>query len=93
MISMSLFLSIRALHEEGLGNKAIARRLDVDVRTVRKHVRRIAAGAREPVRAAVSRKLEPFEAIVEAKVGDGLSASRSTRICAPTSVSRPPTRR
>ena len=47
VISMGLFLSIQALHEEGLANKVIARRLDVDVRTVRKHIRRIAAGARE----------------------------------------------
>ena len=30
VISMGLFLSIRALHEEGVSNKAIARRLGVE---------------------------------------------------------------
>lgn len=71
---MSLFLSIQALHEEGLPNKAIARRLDVDVRTVRKYIRRIAAGTREPRRAAVPGKLDPFEAKIACKVEQGLSA-------------------
>ena len=49
VISMSTFLSVRALHEERVPKKAIARRLGVDVRTVRKHIRRIVRGASEPV--------------------------------------------
>jgi len=36
MISMSMFLSIKALAEEGLAKKAIARRLGLNVRTVRR---------------------------------------------------------
>ncbi len=71
---MSLFLSIQALHEEGLANKAIARRLDVDVRTVRKYIRRIREGAREPRRASVSHKLDAFEATIAFKVEQDLSA-------------------
>ncbi len=31
---MSMFLSIQALHEQGEAKKAIAKRLDLDVRTV-----------------------------------------------------------
>jgi DNA-binding NarL/FixJ family response regulator len=38
---MSTFLSIRALHEEGVPKKAIARRLGIDRRTVREYIRRI----------------------------------------------------
>ena len=38
MISVSTFLAVRALHEEGVPKKAIARRLSIDVRTVRKHI-------------------------------------------------------
>lgn len=71
---MGTFLSVRALHEEGLAKKAIARRLGIDVRTVRKYVRRIEAGATEPKRARVTSKLDPFEPVIEAKVEQGLSA-------------------
>lgn len=71
---MGRFLSIRALHKEGLSKKAIARRLDVDVRTVRKYLRRIEAGETEPQRAHGPGKLEPFAATIEAKVRAGLSA-------------------
>jgi len=71
---MGLFLSIRALHEEGLSKKAIGRRLGVDVRTVRKYLRRIESGATAPERARGPGKLERFEATVAAKVEQGLSA-------------------
>ena len=50
MISMSTFLSVRALLEEGTPKKTIARRLGIDVRTVRKYLRRIELGAKEPRR-------------------------------------------
>ncbi len=58
VISMGLFLSIRALYEEGVAKKAIARRLGIDRRTVRKYLRRIEAGAVEPGRARVPSKLD-----------------------------------
>jgi len=47
---MSLFLSVRALHEEGVPKKKIARQLGVDRRTVGKYISRIARGASAPVR-------------------------------------------
>jgi transposase len=71
---MSTFLSVRALHEECVPKKTIARRLGVDVRTVRKYIRCIARGAAEPRRAAVPRKLDRFLEDIEAKVVQGLSA-------------------
>lgn len=74
MISMSTFLSVAALHEEGVPKKTIARRLGIDRRTVRKYIRRIERGAREPARAAPGSKLAPFLDAIEAKVGQGLSA-------------------
>lgn len=46
---MSSFLSVRALHEEGVPKKTIARRLGIDRRTVRKYINRIERGAADPV--------------------------------------------
>ena len=75
MIKMSTFLSIKALSEEGVPKKEIARRLGIDVRTVRKHVRSIGAGATEPRKEDTKpRKLDRFRAVIEAKITDGLSA-------------------
>lgn len=71
---MSTLLYVRALHEECVPKKAIAHRLGVDVRTVRRYIRCIARGAQEPLRAAVPRKLDRFLDDIEAKVMQGLSA-------------------
>lgn len=71
---MGTFLSVRALHEEGVPNKEMARRLGIDVRTVRAYLRKIEGGMTEPVRARVPRKLDRFAEVIEAKVRQGLSA-------------------
>jgi transposase len=71
---MSSFLSIRALREEGVPKKTIARRLGIDVRTVRKYIRRIELGAQEPRRARVPQKLDPHRERIESMVQRGLSA-------------------
>lgn len=76
MISVGIFVSIQALHQEGLSKKAIARRLGVDPRTVRKWLRRIERGAAQPRRAAVSTKLEPFAGQLEEWVRQDLSATQ-----------------
>lgn len=73
---MSMFLSIRALHDERVPKKEIARRLSVHVQTVRACIRRIARGASEPRRASVSKKLDQFLPVIEAKVSQGLSATQ-----------------
>jgi len=71
---MSTFLSVRALHEEGLPKKTIARRLGIDVRTIRKYIRRIELGAREPRRARVPCKLDSHRERIGDMVQEGLSA-------------------
>jgi hypothetical protein len=71
---MSTFLSIQALLEEGVPKRAIARRLGVDVRTVRKHERRIEQGASGPERAAGPAKLDDFRARIEELVRRGMTA-------------------
>jgi transposase len=73
---MSLFLSVRALHEEGVPKKKIARQLGVDRRTVRKYISRIARGASAPLRSRVPSKLDSFRDVIESKVGQGLSATQ-----------------
>ena len=70
---MTQFLTIRALHEEGVPTKTIARRLGLDPRTVRKHRRRIGDGETEPQRAAVPSKLDRWRSQIEAGVKQGLS--------------------
>jgi transposase len=71
---MSLFLSVRALHEEGVPKKKIARQLGLDRRTVRKYISRIVRGASEPRRTRVASKLDPFLDVIASKVAQGLSA-------------------
>lgn len=71
---MSTFLSVRALHEEGVPKKTIARRLGVDPRTVRKYIRRIEQGEAQPRRAPVSRKLDRYRDRIQAMTEKGLSA-------------------
>lgn len=74
VISMSTFLAIRALHQEGLPKKTIARKLGVDVRTIRKYIRRIESGEHQPRRAPVAMKLDPFRDRIDTMVHKGLSA-------------------
>lgn len=82
---MSSFLSVRALHEEGVPKKTIARRLGLDRRTVRKYIRAIGRGLCEPRRAMVPRKLDPFVELIECKAAQGLSATQIYQdlCCAP----------
>jgi transposase len=73
---MGKFLSVQALHEEGVSNKGIARQLSIDVRTVRKYLRRLEAGAVGPERSAVPSKIDPFGEQIETLVLQGLSATQ-----------------
>jgi transposase len=59
-----------------VAKKAIARRLSIDVRTVRKHIVRIRRGATGPEREPGPSKLDPFVKDIEAKVRQGLSATQ-----------------
>jgi len=75
LIAMSTFLAVRALRDQGVPKKEIARRLGIDRRTVRKYVRRIDRGETEPKRVLRGpAKLDPFRGVIEEKVASGLSA-------------------
>lgn len=76
MTSMSTFLSVRALHEEGTPKKEIARQLGVDRRTVRKYIRRIELGADQPNCRPPATRLEPFLDNVACDAYEGLSATK-----------------
>ena len=70
VIGVSTFLSIQALHEEGVPKKGIARRLGVDVRTVRKWIARIERGdghvqARQGSPGILAEHLETLKALVK----------------------------
>ena len=70
VIGVSTFLSIQALHEEGGPKKCIARRLGVDVRTVRKWIARIERGdghvqARQGSPGILAEHLETLKAVVK----------------------------
>ena len=73
---MTTHLTIRALHEEGVPKKTIARRLGIDVRTVRKYIGRFDDGDTTLRRAAVPKKLDPWQELIEGKVTAGLSATQ-----------------
>ena len=66
MISMALFQTIGEWHKIGVGKREIGRRLGIDIKTVRRIVRKIEAGAAAPKRQPPASKLDPFgERIVE----------------------------
>ena len=71
---MSTFLAVRALREKGVPKKTIARKLGIDVRTVRKYDRRIEDGECRPRRAPVVKVLDPFQERIETMAQRGLSA-------------------
>ncbi|MCB9833827.1 MAG: hypothetical protein H6807_15300 [Planctomycetes bacterium] len=64
VISLSTFLTLKALHEEGVPKKTMARRLDLDVRTVRSWVSRIEAGATTPGQSPRPSKLVPLNEMI-----------------------------
>lgn len=74
MISVSTFLAVKALLEEGHAVKAIARRLKIDRRTVRHYRKKIARGAALPERARVPSKIDPFADRILADLVAGRSA-------------------
>jgi transposase len=81
VIQLGELVMILDLHRQGLGVTAIARRVGIDRKTVRKYIERglepPAYGPRQPRR----RRLEPFEAYLRQRVVayPGLTASRLLR--------------
>ena len=74
---MSQFLAVRALLEEDTPKKEIARRLKIDVRTVRNWAKRIQKdGATSTDRRRGPSKLDPHRDRIAEKVEQGLSATQ-----------------
>lgn len=61
MISVTLFDTIRYWHEQGQSRREIARRLHVDIKTVRRQLGKLSAGATRPTRKAQASKLDPYD--------------------------------
>jgi len=70
VIAVHQYLAMKALLEERVPKKEIARRLGLDPRTVRKWARRVAAeGGPQPRRALVPSTLDPFREQIAERVG------------------------
>jgi len=66
VISVALFQTIQEWHGGGVEKREIARRLKVDVKTVRRIIRKMEAGALAPARSSPGSKLDPYaERIIE----------------------------
>lgn len=75
MIAVSQFLAVKALLAERVPKKDVARRVGLDVRTVRKWARRIEAGGGPvPRRAVVPQVLDAFRERIAERVGRGWTA-------------------
>lgn len=74
MISMSTFSAVKALLENQTPKRAIARKLGLNVRTVRKYAKRIEMGETEPTRRKPKTKLQDYAPFIKAKLEQGLSA-------------------
>ena len=60
MISVALFQTIQEWHAAGVEKREIARRLQLDIKTVRRQIRKIEAGAVAPARTTPGSKLDPY---------------------------------
>ncbi len=74
MISVALFQTISEWHRGGVEKREIARRLKVDVKTVRRMIRKIDAGALVPARSSPGSKLDPYAERIIELAASGLTA-------------------
>jgi transposase len=74
VISVALFQTIQEWHGGGIEKREIARRLQVDVKTVRRHIRKIEAGAVAPARLSPGSKLDRFSERITELAASGRTA-------------------
>jgi len=74
VIRLELFQTIRLWHEQGMARREMARRLHVDIKTIRRNLAKIQAGATQPVRRSPASKLSPFVERIEEWAAQGRSA-------------------
>lgn len=75
MIPVSLYDTISNWHSEKMPRREIARRLRVDVKTVRRTIKKLEAGVTRPTRYAPASKLAPFHERIRAMVEAGRTAA------------------
>jgi transposase len=74
VISVALYETIQEWHGSGVGTREIARRLKIDVKTVRRHLRKIEAGILAPKRSSPVSKLDPFSERIAELAASGCTA-------------------
>ena len=74
MIPVAIFETIRHWHAGGMSRREIARRLNVDIKTVRRNLAKIEAGATAPARISPGSKLEPYHERIKALAEQGRTA-------------------
>jgi transposase len=71
---VAIFDTIRHWRSRGLSRREIARRLHVDVKTVRRNLAKIKNGATAPTRTSPGSKLNPYRERIKQRVEQGCTA-------------------
>jgi transposase len=74
VISVPLYQTIQEWHEAGVEKREIARRPQLDIKTVRRQIRRIEAGAVAPARTSPGSKLDPYAERIAELAASGWTA-------------------
>jgi transposase len=74
VIPVAIFDTIRHWRSRGLSRREIARRLHVDVKTVRRNLAKIKNGATAPTRTSPGSKLDPYRERIKQRVEQGCTA-------------------
>ncbi len=74
MIPVAIFETIRHWRSSGLSRREIARRLNVDIKTVRRTLRKIDGGATAPTRISPGSKLDRYRDRIKERADQGRTA-------------------
>jgi transposase len=74
VIPVAIFETIRHWRSGGLSRREIARRLHVDIKTVRRTLHKIENGATAPIRISPGSKLDPYRERIKERVEQGRTA-------------------
>jgi transposase len=74
VIPVAIFETIRHWRSGGLSRREIARRLHVDIKTVRRNLRKIENGATAPIRISPGSKLDPYRDRIKERIEQGRTA-------------------
>jgi transposase len=74
VVRLEIFQTIAGWHRQGMALREMARRLELDVKTVRRIVAKIDGGAKQPTYRARSSKLDPFAERISELAATGRTA-------------------